>query len=162
MNSDIGAEQLSHHRRRSGGGGLACAFYLTPVPAISCLVLKTPLLANAESFGMARATKPTRNWVSTLGPFVSQSRFIHGIVSRWGIGGSGNFSGNFDAAFRAPSLLNALSLATPAVGAMRAPASTNANSLFIMSSSVKDSSGSPLWLRTRPLAAERITKANVP
>ena len=61
---------------------LACAFYLTPVPANSCLVFKTSLLANAEFFGIAGTTKLGGNRVSTLGPFVSQSKFIHGIVSR--------------------------------------------------------------------------------
>jgi hypothetical protein len=52
-------------------------------------VLKTSLLANAEAFGIAGTTKLGGNRVSTLRPFVCQSKFIHGTVSRWGIGGSG-------------------------------------------------------------------------
>ena len=45
---------------------------------------------------------------------------------------------------------------------MRAPASTNANSLFIMSSSVKFRRARHCGCGLRPLAAERSTKENVP
>ena len=81
----------------------ACAFYLSPVPANICLGLKTSLLAKAEFFGNAGTTRLGGNRVSNFSPFVSKPKFIQGIVSRWGVGGSGSFSGNFVAACPVPS-----------------------------------------------------------
>src|SRR4051794_25087430 len=51
----------------------ACTFYLSPVPASSCLVLK----------------------VSTFSAFLSKSKLIQGNCSRCRFGGGGIFSRNF-------------------------------------------------------------------
>ena len=51
------------NHRRQKRRWLACALYLTPVPANSCLVLKMSLLANTGSFGIAGTTKLSGNRV---------------------------------------------------------------------------------------------------
>ena len=166
MNSESGAEQLTHDHRTTAAEAAAAVglrFLFNSGPCQQLSGIKDVVIGKSRVFRERRTTKLGGNRVSTLGPFVSKSKFIHGIVSRWGIGGSGSFSGNFDAACRVPSLLNAFSLARPVVGAMRAPASTNANSLFIMSSSVKvRGRARHCGCGLGPLAAERSTKENVP
>src|SRR3954462_6831310 len=80
LNSELSVKSTTTEPTPPNGGRPTCTFYLSPVPASSCLVLK----------------------LSTFSPFVSKSKFIQGIVSRWGIGGSGSLHGKFCPRFPRP------------------------------------------------------------